>query len=627
MRGKGLIAAIAVAGVTVALAACGGGGSGGSANTSGNTTSGTATKGGTYRMATQDFGFTGAFDPSAEYLGWAFTLYGNLLIRTLLSYNHTAGAAGNVLVPDLATAVPTPTNNGLTYTFKLKPGVKFGPPVNRAITSKDIEFAMERIATPSVAAQYGFYYQPVIKGMAEFLAGKAKTISGIQTPDDQTIVFNLTRPTGDFLNLMAMPASGPIPPEVGKCFTQAGAYGRDVIASGPYMIQGSDKVNIASCSAIKPMSGYNPTQRLAFVRNPNYDPATDSTKVRQALPDGFVITIDTNAKDIFDKIGAGALEGSPDDPPADIIAQYASNSSKKQFLKTNSADRTDFIYLNTTTPPFDDIHVRKAANFVMDKAALKLAWGGNIEGPVANHIVPDVMYKGGQFDPGDYNPYPSTNSAGDVNAAKNEMKQSKYDANKDGICDSSVCKSIFFMNRSVQAYPKMTPIIQSSLAKIGITLNPRELPTSPAYTQIQTPSKHIPIGANAGWGKDYPDPSTFLRTLFLGSNILSSGNTNYSLIGLTSAKAKQIGALFPATGVPNVDADIDKCTAQTGDARNSCWIALDKKLMETVVPWVPYQFRNNVDLIGPAVTQYDFDQSTGETGYAHVAVDQSKQSQ
>src|SRR6478672_4254185 len=99
MRGKGLIAAIAVAGVTVGLAACGGGG--GSGGNSSNA-SGTVAKGGTYRMATQDFGFTGAFDPSAEYLGWAFDLYGNLLVRTLLSFNHTAGAPGNVLVPDLA---------------------------------------------------------------------------------------------------------------------------------------------------------------------------------------------------------------------------------------------------------------------------------------------------------------------------------------------------------------------------------------------------------------------------------------------------------------------------------------------------------------------------------------------
>src|SRR5262245_63310898 len=106
MRGKGLIAAIAVAGVTVALTACGGGGSGGSSNNNGNTTSGTPTKGGTYRMATQDFGFTGAFDPSAEYLGWSWDLYSGLLLRTLVTYKHTAGAAGNEIVPDIATAVP-----------------------------------------------------------------------------------------------------------------------------------------------------------------------------------------------------------------------------------------------------------------------------------------------------------------------------------------------------------------------------------------------------------------------------------------------------------------------------------------------------------------------------------------
>ena len=83
------------------------------------------------------------------------------------------------------------SEDGLTYTFTLKDGVMFGPPVNREITSEDIAFAFERIGTESLVAQYGFYYT-VIEGMAEFteaggLEKQNNKISGIKTPDPKTI--------------------------------------------------------------------------------------------------------------------------------------------------------------------------------------------------------------------------------------------------------------------------------------------------------------------------------------------------------------------------------------------------------------------------------------------------------
>ena len=120
-------------------------------------------------------------------------------------------------MPDIATSVPTPTGGGKIYTFHLKRGVKFGPPLDREVTSKDVRYAFERIANPSNGAQYGFYYS-VIAGFDAFGAGKAKTISGIATPDEHTIVFHLTRPVADFLYRVALPAAGPIPAEVAKCF-------------------------------------------------------------------------------------------------------------------------------------------------------------------------------------------------------------------------------------------------------------------------------------------------------------------------------------------------------------------------------------------------------------------------
>src|SRR4029079_9747942 len=112
-------------------------------------------------------------DPTGEYLGDAIGAFSNLLVRTLVGYNHVPGAAGNKLVPDLATGGPTPTNGGTTYTFHLKKGVKFGPPVNRAITSRDVAYALERLAKPRNGGQYGFYFS-VVKGFDAYGEGKAK---------------------------------------------------------------------------------------------------------------------------------------------------------------------------------------------------------------------------------------------------------------------------------------------------------------------------------------------------------------------------------------------------------------------------------------------------------------------
>src|SRR6266699_2252665 len=190
--------------MALVAAACGGGSGGG-----GSTSAGSVQKGGVFRTAQDGLVFTNAFDPTGEYLASGINMY-QALTRTLINYQHVAGPAGNKLYPDLASAMPTVSSDGLTYTFKLKSDLKFGPPVNRAITSKDIEYAFERINTAPLVAQYGFYYNGVIKGMD----GKAKSptpISGIQTPDDSTIVFNLEKPVGDFLYRVSMPATAPVP--------------------------------------------------------------------------------------------------------------------------------------------------------------------------------------------------------------------------------------------------------------------------------------------------------------------------------------------------------------------------------------------------------------------------------
>jgi peptide/nickel transport system substrate-binding protein len=604
--------------LALVAAACGGGGDDDSA---GGDQQATAERGGVLRTAISDFGFTNGFDPTGEYVAIAFTLYGGLT-RTLMATKHIADAPGNEIFPDLAAAEPEISSDGLTYTFKLKPDLRWAPPLERTITSKDVAYAFQRINTAPLVAQYGFYYFGVIKGMD----GKAKSaetpVSGIETPDDQTIVFNLEKPTGDFLQRLGMAATAPIPQEVGKCFKKAGDYGRYVISSGPYMLQGSDQLDISSCESMKPIAGFDPSKSITMVRNPNYDQATDN--LRSNYVDGITMTINTNIDDIFSQVEAGQLDSSTSDqPPKPVLQRYLTDEALKPNLHSNSGDRTWYITMNWATPPFDDIHVRKAANWIMDKQGILQAWGGNTFGEIATHNLPPIVL-GGKLPASEYNPYASEGNRGDEAKAKEEMKQSKYDTNQDGVCDAKECSNLVMINRNVTPWTDAEAVVVSSLEKIGIKVKPRELASSAAYTTIQTVKNKIPIALNAGWGKDYADPYAFVGALFDSRSIIATGNTNYPLLGLTREQAQGFGIEYPeGVTIPSVDADVDACQEipnTEADQRNQCFADLDKKMMEESVPWVPYLWANNITVTGKTVTKFEFDQFSGYLSVTQMAV-------
>ena len=107
---------------------------------------------------------------------------------------------------------------------------------------------------------------------------------------------------------------------------------------------------------------------------------------------------------------------------------------------------------------------------------------------------------------------------------------------------------------------RMIPIIQADAAKIGITFTVRR---STARTRrIQTTNKNIPISERPGWGKDYADPYTFFARALRSRTIITTGNTNYSLVGVTPAIAKKSARRGTWTNVPIVDRDIDACSAK-----------------------------------------------------------------
>ena len=578
-------------------------------------------RGGTYTVGwEQSFGFTDNMDPTGEYLGNAWGIL-ELMNRSLIGYTHQSGAAGNKLIGDLATSVPKPTNGGLTYTYHLRPGTKFGPPINRVITSKDVAYALDRLADANDGGEYGFYYT-VIKGWAAAGAKSAKTkniapVSGIKTPNNSTIVINLTQPTGDFNYRMSMPATAPIAPEVGKCFEgKPGNYARSIVAAGgPYMIQGTG-TTFSGCASLKSWSGYAGANgnHLTLVRNPNYSQASDP--YRKNYVDQFDFVINSNADDIYNKVQAGQYDDEVSSPSPKTLRQYETNPSLKPRLLSNVGDRTWYLTMNLTQPPFDDIHVRKAMNYIMDKQALRLAWGGAIEGSIATHIVPPVLYNNGLSE---YDPYATPNEAGSLAKAQAEMKKSKYSGGT-GSCTASACKAVLMVGDVRAVDNRMIPVIQAAAKKIGITFTVRQI--NGAYTTIQTTSKNVPFSERPGWGKDYADASTFFAELFDGGAIIPQGNTNYSLVGITPAlnASKKLGVKGDLSNVPSVDGKINACQKKLAQARINCWEGLDKYLMTQVVPWVPYLWSNNVVIVGPNVTHWNYDQFTDATAYSQVSV-------
>jgi peptide/nickel transport system substrate-binding protein len=383
------------------------------------------------------------------------------------------------------------------------------------------------------------------------------------------------------------------------------------------MLQGADKVKDTTCAALKSMSGYDGANgnHIILVRNPNYDQSTDP--YRKNWPDQFQFLVNSNADDIFAKVQSGQYDDEVSSPAPKTIRTYATTPNLKKLMIANVGDRTNYFTMNLTQPPFDDVHVRKAMNWITDKAALQKAWGGPIPGAIATHIVPPVLYNNGLSE---YDPYATPGNAGDVAKAAEEMKQSKYDPGKTGKCTAAACKGVLMIADTRGVDTRMVPIIEANAAKIGITLKVHSI--NGAYTTIQTPSKNIPFSERPSWGKDYADPYTFFAELFDSGAIIKSGNTNYSLVGLTPEIAKKVGATGNIDNVPTIDPEIANCSGKLATDRTNCWERVDKKLMTEVVPWVPYLWPNNVFIISSRVTHWNYDQFTDGPAYSSVSVKQ-----
>jgi peptide/nickel transport system substrate-binding protein len=614
-----VLALVAVLGLVAA--ACGGDDEGGTGATGATATGATGElqPGGTVELAMLG-DVSAAFDPQKEYYSVTWAWYRCCLLRTLLSYNgRTTAEGGADLQPDIASALPEISSDGLTYTFTLKSGVAYGDPFGDVtVTSGDIVRALEREADPDASVGgYNFYYNPIV-GFADFGAGKADSIKGLETPDDSTLVVTLTEPAGYLPYLFSMHATAPIPPNgdapLGAAEGHTRDYGRFLVATGPYQFLGSENLDFSvPADEQTPVAGYVPGRSVQLVRNPNYDPATDG--LRPAYPDGFNISIGGDNNDLYNKVQAGELDGVVDGiVPPPVLRAYSTDPTLQPLLHINPSDASRYISFNLAEPPFDDVHIRKAFNLALDKAGMRTFRGGESVGEIAGHIMVNSLQDNLLAD---YDPYATPNSAGDVTAAQAEIAQSAYDTDGDGVCDAPECSNILAATDEADPYPDQAALIQQNMEPLGLTFDVKSFERTTMYAKCNEPEAHVAVCLAPGWGKDFPDGYTFADPLF-GSAAIFPSCCNYQLVGASPELLSKAG--YEITEVPSVDDQITDANRQTGDARFQAWADLDTTLMEQIVPQAPYLFDNNVDITSTRIINYSFDQFSGLAAYDQYAI-------
>ena len=267
-----LVPAAVAVGVALAVAACGSesddnGGrakqSTGEAAFSG-ATPGQGKKGG--HLDVINVGDVDYIDPGQVYYSFGYMIH-YAVNRGLYWYGP-----GDVQRPraDLAEGEPEVSADQKTITVKIRPGVKYAPPVNREVTSKDIKYAFERAFSSHVPSPYAAAYFGDVVGAPSKPTSQVQDIPGIETPDDHTIVFRLSKPSAALVTqAFALPISTPVPEEYASKFDakSPSTYDQYVAFTGPYMIKND---------ADGKLVGREPGKEIQLVRNPNWDPKTDS---------------------------------------------------------------------------------------------------------------------------------------------------------------------------------------------------------------------------------------------------------------------------------------------------------------------------------------------------------------
>ncbi|MBV6699273.1 ABC transporter substrate-binding protein [Kitasatospora aureofaciens] len=496
-------------------------------------------KGGTvtYEMK----GTPDSFDPGNTYYAYIYN-FSRLYGRPLTTFNPAAGEDGNKLVPDLAENMGQPSADGLTWTYKLRAGLKYddGTP----ITSKDVKYAVERSNfAPDVNSNGPTYFKELLVDNPTPYEGPYKDKTGdlksIETPDDLTIVFHLKHAFADFDYLVSAPQTVPVP----QAKDDGANYVKHVVSSGTYKFE-----------------SYDDGKQLTLVPNTNWDKSTDP--IRKQLADKIVVKMGIEQSTIDKDLIAGNaqvdLVGGGVDPQTQ--AQILQNQKLKASTDNAYGGRLVYTAINTKVAPFDNIECRKAVQYAIDKTSVQLTLGGPIRGAIANTVLPPDI-------PGhqDFNTWETKDNKGDLDKAKAALKAC---GKPDGF--NTVLTARTERDPEVQA----ATAIQAALKKIGVNAEIQKFPQG-KYFSDNAGVPQFTQDHNIGlmmmqWGADWPTGYGFLQQIVDGRAIKASGNSNLAQLN-----------------DPDINKLIDDAATNTDKAaREKIYAQIDKKVMDQAV-YVP----------------------------------------
>jgi peptide/nickel transport system substrate-binding protein len=520
-----------------------------------------------------------SFDPTRIYYasGQNFMALYN---RTLLAPDPKPGKDGLVLKPDLAEALPEISADKLTYTFKLRKGLKFedGSP----ITSKDVKYGIERTWAQDVLSGGPTYLIDHLDNGQKYPGPYKDTdpekmgLKSVTTPDDGTIAFKLDKPFADFPFLLPM-AAGAVP----KAKDTGEKYTEHVISTGPYKFE-----------------SFDPGKKAVLVRNSNWDPATDP--IRKALPDRIELTLQMQP----DELDKQLLDGTLDADFAQTGVQQAAQAKilLDPNLKKNADEpNTGFIRyftISTKVAPFDNIHCRKAVQYAADKVALQTARGGaDAGGDIATNMLPPNI---AGHDP-KLDPFNTKQGKPQVDKAKEELK----------LCGKPDGFETKIAVRNKGKEPKTAEALQQALAAVGIKAAIDQGDASLYFrSTIGSPDNVHSKGygiMTAGWGADFPTGTGYLQVLIDGRLIQASGNNNYGELN-----------------DPEINSLIDKATSEP-DAKKAAdiWGQINAKVMDTATQ-LPFVYDKALNYRNPRLTNVFVWPYYGEWSFGSLGLSDGK---
>jgi peptide/nickel transport system substrate-binding protein len=277
----------------------------------------------------------------------------------LLSYIPAGGPQALQLVPDLALSVPAATGEGTSYTFRLRPGIRYSN--GQLVRAEDFRRAIERIFRLQSPRRSNY---TSIVGTTACTRAHCDLKGGIVTDDATgTITFHLSAANPDFLSNLALIASTPVPR--GTPFHPVGAPG--IPGTGPYIVASANK------------------HEIRYIRNPRFHEWSHAAQP-DGNPDTIVMRYGLSPAQEVREVEAGKADWTADGVPAPLLREVTTRyPAQAHSLLTTE---TDYLQFDTKIPPFNDPRVRQALNLAIDRAAIDRLYGGRRAATTTCQVLP-----------------------------------------------------------------------------------------------------------------------------------------------------------------------------------------------------------------------------------------------